>query len=104
MKDPVKGQYVRAQLAYKGTKQNGGANDLWWGSDHTLSYPVATPVYSDMPVALTRGRVVVIGPSNKEQYIYFELTRVANDSNGQFSFSIIQGRDLYDWVSRWEAD
>ena len=103
MKDPVRGQFVKVQLAYEGSKPNGGVNDLWWGSDTTTAYPLATPVYGDLPVALTRGRIVVIGPSNKEQNIYFELTRVVNE-NGQFRFAIIQGRDLYDWVSRWEAE
>jgi hypothetical protein len=104
IKDPAKDEYVRIQLAYKGTKQNGGVNDLWWGSDSAPAHPVANPVYGELPVTFTRGRVVVIGPSNKEQYVYFELTRIANDANGQFRFAILQGRDVSDWINRWETE
>ena len=105
IKDPVKGEYVRIPLAYRGSKPNGGAEDVWWGSDPSPSHPVSNPVFGQIPVSLTRGRIVVIGPSNKEQYVYFELLRVANDpTNGEFRFMILQGRDVYDWIAHWEAE
>jgi hypothetical protein len=103
VRDPVRGQFVRIQLAQKGTKPNGGANDLWWGSDPAPAHPILTPVYNNEPVAMVRGRVAIVGPNNKEQYVYFELMRAPNE-NGQFQILLLQGRAVDDWISRWEAD
>jgi hypothetical protein len=103
IKDPVKGQFVRIQLAYKGTKPNGGNLDLWWGSNPAPAHPIQTPIYANEPVATVRGRVAMVGPDNKEQYTYFELMRAPNE-NGQFRILILQGRAVDDWISKWEAD
>jgi hypothetical protein len=101
--DPVKGQFVRIQLAYKGTKPNGGTLDLWWGSNPAPAHPIQTPMYANEPVATARGRVAIVGPDNKEQYTYFELMRAPNE-NGQFRILILQGGAVDDWISKWEAD
>jgi hypothetical protein len=103
IKDPVKGQYVRIQLIYRATRPNGGTNQLWWGDNsnfHPVNGPESNPIW---PVAATRGRVVIVGPTASEQYIYFELMR-ANPDPGKYEFSLFQGRDVGDWIAQWEAD
>jgi hypothetical protein len=103
IKDPVKGQYVRVELIYRGTRTNGGTNQLWWGDNanfHPVNGPDSNPIW---PVVATRGRVVIIGPSGDEQYIYFELMR-ADPIPGKQEFSLFQKGDVGDWLAKWEAD
>jgi hypothetical protein len=101
IRDPVEGIFVRIQLIYRGTRPNGGINDLWWG-DNANSHPVNTPEYNTVfPIAATRGRVVIIGPSGGEQYVYFELMRGKETNLPQFI--VLQGRDVADRIAQWEA-
>jgi hypothetical protein len=101
IRDPVEGVFVRIQLIYRGTRPNGGTNDLWWG-DNVNSHPVNMPEYNTVfPIAVTRGRAVIIGPSDGEQYVYFELVRGKETNPPQFM--ILQDRDVGDWIAQWEA-
>ena len=103
IKDPVKDQYVRIQLIYRGTRTNGGVNQLWWGENanfNPVGGPEQNPIWS---VVATRARVVIIGSSGSEQYIYFELMRTS-PAPEKSEFSIFQKGDVGNWISQWEAD
>jgi hypothetical protein len=106
IKEPVKGQRVKVPLAHIGGKPNGGAEDLWWGTDpSSANLVINNPVYSSHSVSLTRGRIVIIGTNNKEQNaVYFEIARAPNDASGNIKFMVLQGREVGDWVSDWEKD
>lgn len=106
IKEPVKGQRVKVTVARIGTKQNGGMEDLWWGTDPSSDNLVANnPVYAGGAATLTRGRIVVIGADNKEQNaLYFQIVRATNDEKGNPRFTILQGRDVTDWISDWEKN
>jgi hypothetical protein len=67
---------------------------------HPVNGPDSNPIW---PVAATRGRVVIIGPSGDEQYIYFELMR-ANPVPGKQEFSLFQRSDVGDWLAQWQAN
>jgi hypothetical protein len=106
IKEPIKGQRVKVPVAHVGTKQNGGMEDLWWGTDpHSANLVTNNPIYASGPASLTRGRVVIIGPNNKEQNaVYFEIVRAPNDATGNLKFMVLQGREVGDWISDWEKD
>lgn len=106
IKNPVKGQRVKVPLAHTGSKPNGGAEDLWWGTDSSSANLVTNnPVYSPHSVSLTRGRIVIIGTNNTEQNAgYFEIVRAPNDASGNIKFMVLQGREVADWISDWEKD
>lgn len=107
VKEPIKGKRFTLPVAHTGTKQNGGVEDLWWGTDPQSGNLVTNnPLYEgNVAATLTRGRIVIVGPDNKEQNAtYFEIVRGLNDQNGNVRFMILQGREVSDWVSEWEKE
>jgi hypothetical protein len=105
VKEPIKGKRFTLPMAHAGTKQNGGLEDLWWGTDPRSDNLVTNnPVYeNNSAAALTRGRIVIIGPDNKEQNaLYFEIVRGLNDQGGNIRFRVLHGPEVADWISEWE--